>query len=133
MIGSKPLTDGGETTTQVVLVVPIVIAILMIAVQAAVYFHTSNVAGAAASHGASAAAANGKSAVELVHNGREAALAIIADAGARVAEPPQVLLSSERATIEVRALVPKIVPYFPAIVRRVAIEPRERFLSESMR
>lgn len=133
MIVGRPLTDGGETTTQVVLVVPIVIAILMIAVQAAVYFHTSNVAGAAASHGASAAAANGKSSAELVHDGREAALAIITEAGARVAGPPQVIVSSERATIEVLALVPKIVPYFPAIVRRVAVEPRERFLTESMR
>lgn len=125
--------DSGETTTQIVLVLPIVIVIMMIAIQAGVYFHTSNVAGAAASHGAAAAAARSTSAASVRDRGGQAALEILAEAGARVVASPSVSMSSDSVTIAVEVHVPQIVPYFPRVVRRVATEPRERFLTESMR
>lgn len=125
--------DHGETTTQTVLVVPVVIAILLIAVQAAVYFHTSNIAGAAASSGASAAAAHSDTTGSAVAFGRDAARAIATGAGAGLVTTPDVELSSETVTVAVEIRVPRIVPYFPETVRRVATEPRERFLIESMR
>ena len=125
--------DSGETTTQVVLVVPVVISILLIGVQATVYFHTSNIAGAAASQGASSAAAHGDTAGSAAEWGRGAAMAITQAAGAATASPPDVLVSPQSVTIAVVLRVPRIIPYFPATVRRVATEPRERFLTESMR
>lgn len=125
--------DRGETTTQLVLVVPVVISILLIAVQAAVYFHTSNIAGAAASHGASAAAAHGDTAGSAAQWGRDAASALAMQAGASLASPPDVRLSSEVVTITVELYVPRIIPLFQDTVRRVATEPRERFLTEQMR
>lgn len=125
--------DRGETTTQIVLVVPIVVSILMIAVQSAIYFHTSAVAGAAASHGASAAAVRGDTIDAVTHLGREAAQLVLAEAGVRDSLLPDVVVSTETVSVGVEVEVPHIVPYFPRTVRRVATEPRERFLTESMR
>jgi hypothetical protein len=124
--------DRGETTTQIVLLVPIVVSILMIAVQSAVYFHTSAVAGAAASHGASAAAARGES-FDVAQLGREAARHILIDAGVSRSRTPVVTVTPETVSVGVEVDVARIVPYFPRTVRRVATEPRERFLTESMR
>lgn len=128
----NPPDERGETTTQIVLVVPVVISILLIAVQAAVYFHTSNIAGAAASQGASAAASHGESVDTVTRWGSESARAILVEAGVRDASAT-VTVSSDTVTVTVDARVPRIVPYFPGVVRRVATEPRERFLTESMR
>jgi hypothetical protein len=125
--------DRGETTTQIVLVIPIVLSILMIAVQSAIYFHTSAIAGAAASHGASAAAAQGEGFDAVTHLGRQAAQQILVEAGIRGSVVPDVTISSETVSVGVEVDVPRIVPYFPHTVRRVATEPRERFLTESMR
>lgn len=124
--------ERGETTTQIVLIVPVVIMILLIAVQAAVYFHTSNIAGAAASQGASVAASHGDSIGTVTRWGHEAAQSILVEAGVRDASPV-VTVSTDTVTVTVEARVPRIVPYFPGVVRRVATEPRERFLTESMR
>lgn len=129
----RTIVDRGETTTQVVLIVPAVISILLIAVQAAVYFHTSNIAGAAAAQGASAAAAHGDSAGSAAIRGRDAARAITSEAGATIAAQPEIHLSAQAVTIAVEIRVPRIVPFFPETVRRVATEPRERFLTETMR
>jgi hypothetical protein len=129
----ESLQDSGETSSQIVLVIPVVIAILMIAIQAGVYFHTSNVAGAAASHGAAAAAARSSTSQVVRERGSTAALQILRDAGTRVAAPPRVSMSAESVTVTVEAHVPKIIPLFPSVVRRTATEPRERFLIESMR
>ena len=125
--------DRGETTTQIVLLVPIVVSILMIAVQSAIYFHTSAVAGAAASHGASAAAVRGDTIDAVTHLGREAAQLVLAEAGVRDSLLPDVIVSPETVPVGVEVEVPRIVPYFPRTVRRVATEPRELFLTESMR
>ncbi len=130
---SGRLRDSGETSSQVVLVIPIVIAILMIAIQAGVYFHTSNVAGAAASHGAAAAAARSTTSQEVRERGSAATLEILREAGTRIAAPPRVAMSAVSVTITVEAHVPRIVPLFPGVVTRTATEPRERFLTESMR
>lgn len=125
--------DRGETTTQIVLLVPIVVSILMVAVQSAIYFHTSAVAGAAASHGASAAAARGHSIDAVAHVGREAVQLVLTDAGVERSHATDVIVSSETVSVGVEVEVPRIVPYFPHTVRRVATEPRERFMTESMR
>ncbi|MEN9802214.1 MAG: hypothetical protein RLZ37_1339 [Actinomycetota bacterium] len=125
--------DRGETTTQIVLLVPIVVSILMIAVQSAIYFHTSAVAAAAASHGASAAAARGETLDAVAHLGRDAVQHILIDAGVSRSRVPDVTVTSETVSVGVEVDVPRIVPYFPHTVRRVATEPRERFLTESMR
>lgn len=125
--------ERGETTTQIVLLVPIVVTILMIAVQSAIYFHTSAVAGAAASHGASAAAVQGEPIDAVAQLGREAAQDILMDAGVSRSRVPDVIVSAETVSVGVEVEVPRIVPYFPHTVRRVATEPRERFITESMR
>jgi hypothetical protein len=129
----RPSRDRGETTTQIVLLVPIVVSILLIAVQSAIYFHTSAVAAAAASHGASAAAARGETIDAVAHLGRDAAQHILIDAGVSRSRTPVVTVTPETVSVGVEVDVPRIVPYFPHTVSRVATEPRERFLTESMR
>ena len=125
--------DRGETTTQVVLVLPIVISILLIAVQASVYFHTSNVAGAAASRGASEATSDDESTGVVIGRAESAALELLDDSRTRLAAPVAVEVSTESVTVSVEVRVPRIAPFFPRTVRRTATEPRERFLTEAMR
>ena len=125
-------SDRGEMTTQVVLVVPVVALILMIAIQAAIYFHTSNVAGAAASQGAAAAVRKDSTTAATIA-GREAAMALMSDAGVVLIETPEVTVNVQTISVVVRARVPSVVPYFPSVVLRSATEPREMFLTEAMR
>lgn len=125
-------SDRGEMTTQVVLVVPVVTLILLIAIQAAIYFHTSNVAGAAASQGAAVAVRKDSTTAATIA-GREAAMALMSDAGVVLIETPEVTVNVQTISVVVRARVPSVVPYFPSVVLRSATEPREMFLTEAMR
>lgn len=126
-------SDRGETTVQIVLVLPVVLMVLLAAVQTSVFFHTSNVAGAAASQAASAAVADGDTTGVLVDRARTAAFSLLEETGTRLTSPIEVDISAEYVFVAVEAHVPRIAPFFPAKVRRTASEPRERFLTEAMR
>jgi len=54
-------TDRGDATAQTVVVVPVVLLILWLAIQATVFLHGANVASAAANEGAAVAARYGSS------------------------------------------------------------------------
>ena len=122
--------DRGEVSAQTVLVVPVVILILMIAIQAALWFHTANVAAAAAGEGAAAAAVANISSTEAAMRGVRAARELSSDAHSSMVTDPLVAVDPRRVVITVRLSVPRIVPFFPSTVTRAAVEPREVFTSE---
>ena len=120
--------DRGETTTQVLLAVPVVFSLLLLAVQSAVYFHTANVASVAAAQGAAAAAADGGMIPAL-----EAAARMIAELSAESSQVPSVSFTDSDVAVAVHLRVPQVAPFFALTVTRVSREPFERYVAESDR
>ena len=126
-------TDSGEVTTQLVIVLPVILFVVMLAIQSALYFHISHVAGAAAAEGAAAASAMGLSSAEATRRGRDRADALVRETGTDAGGPTSVSVSAREVQVTVRTRVPMIVPFFPSLAIRTVVEPRERFISEFLR
>ena len=122
-------TEVGETTTQVVLAVPIVLSFILMAVQGAVYMHTAHVASASAARGASAGAAlNGGIIAAL-----DAAVRSAAELSAQLVEEPLAKVDANKVAVTVNLRVPQVSPFFRFNVSRTVVEPRERFIPEDER
>lgn len=130
---SRQLRDQGEVSAQVVLVIPVIILLLMLAIQAGLYFHTSSIAGAAAAEGAAAASVARVPSEVAVRRGQQAAENLVIEAGGHTTSVALVAVNVETVAVTVEARVPRIVPFFPSSVRRTVIEPRERFTTELSR
>ena len=125
---SSARRDRGEATTQLVVITPLLVLLVFLGVQAAVYFHAANVAAAAAAQGAAAASSlSGPSSAIAV------AQSTVADLGSHLAHVPTLSVSGGYVSVSVVLSVPRIVPCFPSSVTRTVIEPRERFVPESSR
>jgi hypothetical protein len=122
-------SESGETTTQVVLAVPIVLSLVLMAVQGAIYMHTAHIASASAARGATAGAAmNGDTIAAL-----DAAIRSVAELSAQLVEEPQATISDNDVLVTVNLRVPQVSPFFHLNVSRTVIEPRERFVPENER
>ena len=121
--------DRGEATTQLVVLTPLLILLVFLGIQTAIYFHAANVAAAAASQGAAAGAPIGAS----PNDAAAVAGQTIADLQGDAVGAPVVSSGGGFVEVTVEIAVPRIVPFFPASVRRSAIEPIERFIPESNR
>ena len=121
--------DRGEATTQLVILTPILIILMFLGVQAAIYFHAANVAAAAASQGAAASSPSARGADSAV----AAAQRTVADLGGHTSRPPMVAIDGNFVVVSVEISVTRIIPFFPSTVMRRAVEPRERFVPESNR
>ena len=126
---ATPARDRGEATTQLVVLTPLLILLVFLGIQTAIYFHAANVAAAAASQGAAAGSPVGSGAADA------AAVAgqTIADLEGDAVRAPEVVSGGGVVEVTVEIAVPRIVPFFPATVRRTAVEPIERFVPESDR
>ena len=122
-------SDRGEATTQLVILTPVLIMLIFLGVQSAIYFHAANVAAAGASQGAAAASPIAASAESAV----AAAQRTVGELGGHSARTPVVDISGAYVVVTVEVSVPGIVPFFPRSVTRRALEPRERFVPESDR
>jgi Flp pilus assembly protein TadG len=121
--------DRGEATTQLVVLTPVLILLVFLGVQAAIYFHAANVAAAADSQGAAAGAPLGAGPDAAV----AAAQQTVADLDGASVGAPSVSAGGGFVEVTVEVAVPRIVPFFPTSVRRTSIEPIERFVPESDR
>ena len=118
--------DRGEVTSQVVIVIPLIVFVLMLAIQAALVFHTSAIASAAASRGASVASGARTPGMAGAVSGVFAASDLVVELGGDLANTPSVGMADGRVTLSVEVRVPRIVPFFPATVVRTVVEPIER-------
>ena len=126
---SSNAIEVGETTTQVVLAVPIVLTLVLMAVQGAIYMHTAHVASASAARGASAGAAvNGGTIAAL-----DAAVRSVAELSAQLVEEPKAKVNDNKVVVTVSLRVPRVSPFFRLNVSRTVVEPRERFIPEDER
>lgn len=130
---TKERSDCGEITSQTVIVLPMIVLVLFMAVQSALYFHISHVAGAAAAEGAAAASAKSLTTSQALQRGRDRANALIQETGTALSGATMVLVSNAEVRVTVSTKVPRVVPFFPSTVSRTVVEPRERFIAENLR
>lgn len=116
-------------TGQTVVVVPVLVLLVMLVVQAALWFHTAHVAQAGAARGAAAGAPYTASAATAA----SAALRVVVENGGRPVASPTAVVTDRLVEVTVELAVPRVVPFFPATVARRQIEPRERFIAEHER
>ena len=121
--------DRGETTTQIVVLVPVLMLLVLLVVQAALWFHTANIAQAGAARGAAAGAPVSASARAAAG----AAVLTVSENGGHLVGPPIVAVGDRTVQVSVSLAVPQVVPFFPDVVTRVQLEPRERFIPEDQR
>ncbi len=121
--------EPGETVVQVVIAVPIVLSMLLIAIQAMLFMHSAHIATLAASKGASVAA-NTQGDVVLALN---SATQTVAELGARLIGTPTANIADGFATVQIRVAVPNVAPFFPTSVLRQGEEPLESFVQEDDR
>ena len=123
--GGQPRVDRGEISIETVILVPVVIFIVLIVVQAAVVMHGANAANHIAAQGAMTAARHGATTDHAV-----VAVAAAADSlGARLAAPPSIVTSTDNVTVRVSVRVPQAVPIFAAEISREVSVPRERYIA----
>ena len=121
--------EPGETVVQVVIAVPIVLSMLLIAIQAMLFMHSAHIATLAASKGASVAA-NTQGDVVLALN---LATQTVAELGAQLIGTPTANIADGFATVQIRVAVPNVAPFFPTSVLRQGEEPLESFVQEDDR
>jgi Flp pilus assembly protein TadG len=108
-----------------VLVVPALIFVVLLVVQAAVVMHAANVAHHVAAQGAMTAARHGASPEQALMAISSAATSV----GARLAAPPLVASSGEEVTVRIWVALPRAVPVFAEHVSREVTVPRERYVA----
>jgi Flp pilus assembly protein TadG len=124
-LSGQPRVDRGEISIETVILVPVVIFIVLIVVQAAVVMHGANAANHIAAQGAMSAARHGATTDHAV-----VAVAAAANSlGARLAAPPSVITSIDHVTVRVSVRVPQAVPVFAAQISREVSVPRERYIA----
>jgi hypothetical protein len=119
--------DSGIAVVEHVVLVPVVLLVVLLGVQAAVWFHAANVAEHAAARGVSVASRRGVSNAA----GAAEAAATVHDSGSTLVGVSVTGTSTVRATVVVA--VHRVVPFFPAVVTRSASEPEERYVREDER
>ena len=118
--------EAGETLIQVVIAVPIVLSMLLIAIQAMLFMHSAQIASLAASKGASIAATSHGDVVEALNS----VTLTVAELGAQLVGTPTAVIENDFALVQVRVAVPTVAPFFPDSVLRHGIEPLENFVRE---
>jgi len=119
--------DRGEGVVGYVILVPVALFVVLLAVQAAVYFHEANIADNAAGRAAATASRRGSGSGA----GRAEARAVVMESGSRLVDIKVIDGALVRATV--RLAVSRVVPLFPDSVERSATAPKERFVPEDER
>jgi Flp pilus assembly protein TadG len=112
------------------MVLPVLILLVMIVLQSALYFHTAHVARAAAAEGAMAAASHLVPGSSVTTTGSERAAAFASEAGGRIENAPVSVLTNGLVLVSVTLEVPSLVPFMSTRVTRDATEPKERVVME---
>ena len=126
---AEPAVERGETSAETVIAVPVVFAVLMVAVHATAFLHGAHVASVAASRGAAAGAVRGGTSEEAV----AVASATVVGLSSRTAREPVALVDGEWIEVSVWIDVPPIAPFLPRTAVRSVREPLERYRYEDER
>jgi hypothetical protein len=122
----------GETTVQVVLMVPVILLLLLVGVHIASFMHASNVANSAAKRGAQVAAGMPTSA-GASSAAADSVVQMVQTLGSRLHEPPQVDVSGASVSVSVTVRIGRLLPFLPETVSRRGMARREVFMTEDQR
>jgi hypothetical protein len=126
-IRHRPASDRGEAIVGYVVLVPVVLLVLLLGIQAAVYFHAANIASHAGARSVAVASRRGSGSAQGVLE----AQSVIAESGSVPLSVRVIETDTVRAEITVR--VDRVVPFFPDRVTRIVSAPKERYLTEDQR
>lgn len=125
----RPAAEAGSSTTELVLLMPVVLLLVMLIVQFGLWFHARQVA--------TAAAQEGLAVTQAEHGtrgtGRQRALAFVTEAGGLREIVVRAHRDQQTASVHVHGVVPAVVPELSLQVQGVATGRVERFLSEVQR
>jgi len=123
--------ESGSAATELVIIMPAVMLLIMLVVQFALYYHGANVATAAAQDAVRAARVEAGS----VGAGRNRADALLARSGSGTLEGAQVSVSRDgrRLHVEVTGEVASVIPGVHLHITRDADGPIEQFLPPEQR
>ena len=123
--------ESGSAATELVIIMPAVMLLIMLVVQFALYYHGANVATAAAQDAVRAARVEAGS----VGAGRNRADALLARSGGGTLEGAQVSVSRDgrRVHVEVTGEVASVIPGVHLHITRDADGPIEQFLPPEQR
>ena len=121
--------DEGSVTLETVVLMPLVLLIIMLVVQAGLWMHATHVAQAAANKALVTAAAHDSSAAQ----GRTAGQQSITALGQKVLLGPNVAVdrTATTVTVSIGATAPAVVPGLHWRVRASAVGPVERFVPDT--
>ena len=124
----RPATDRGSATTEVVLLTPVLLFLVMIVIQFGLWYHAQHVAQAAAEQGVQAASAEGSNAVD----GQRRAEEFLAHAGPTIVGSPVVVAEREAdiAAVTVDGRSVAVIPGLSFTVHATATSPVERFYED---
>ena len=129
MTTTSSTIDRGDTVLEVVIAVPIVLTLLLIAVQAMLFMHSAHIATLSAAKGASIAASADGEIVSAIDSATRTA----AELGAQLVGTPSLTVNDGIVVMRVRVAVPNVAMFFPSSVERGSEEPLEDFVPEDER
>lgn len=124
----RQAADRGAATTEIVLLTPVLLFLLLVIIQFGLWYHAQHVANAAAEQGVASSRAFSGSAEE----GRERAEEFLAAAAPTLVEGAVVESdrSGDVATVEVSGTAVALIPGLTLSVRAEASSPVERFYED---
>ncbi len=120
-----PARERGSATTEVVLLTPVLLFLVLLVVQFGLWYHAEHVAQAAAQEGVRSARLEGSSA----DAGRTRAVAFLSTVGPTIVQEPVVTATRDAntANVSVEGRAVTVVPGFSLPVKATASSPVERF------
>ena len=129
MTTTSSTIDRGDTVLEVVIAVPIVLTLLLIAVQSMLFMHSAHIATLSAAKGASIAASADGEIISAIDSATRTA----AELGAQLVGTPSLTVNDGFVVMRVRVVVPNVAVFFPSSVERGSEEPLEDFVPEDER
>jgi Flp pilus assembly protein TadG len=125
MIRARRQGDRGAVSAELVVATPLLLVLVLLVVQFALWQHAVHVAGAAAQEGARSARLEGGSAAA----GQARAEQFLAQLGRTVVMQPQVIVRRDldRARVEVTGYAVNVLPFIHLPIRAESDGPVERF------
>lgn len=126
---TQPDTDRGLTSTELAVLMPVVIIMVLVPIQVGLWWHASQIADAAAREAVDAAQVETAS----QDDGVSAAERFLNAAGSMQASSVGVTRTVDTVTVEVSGRAPQVIPGFDWQVTATAVGQVERFIPEPER
>ena len=129
VLGAKRREEGGLTSTELAVIMPVLIALVLVPFQVALWWHADQIADAAAREAVDAAQVAGAG----EEDGIRAAEWFLDAAGNITEAQVTVTRTTDTVSVEVTGRAPRLVPGFDWQVTARAAGPIERFIPEPNR